>query len=119
MPAGAVPARFRDYPCEDYFRDGWETGLDQWLWTDGGWVLITRLVYRREAVRELPPDDPGCGPPEPFLEVASPWIDGVGWGYRRGGAGLWTYHPVDGTLTFAAPSLALLIDDWLAGRLTV
>ena len=117
--ATAVPERFRDYPCEEYFRDGRETGLDEWLYADGERLLITHLVYRLDRVRELLPDGPEPRVPEPSLEVASPWVDGIGWGYRRGEAGLWTRFPIDGTFAFAAPTLTVLVDDWFAGRLTV
>ena len=109
---------FVEYPCEDYFRDGWaERGFEEWLEFPDHCLHITRLIERAAGVEEESPGE-GYRPPEPLLRVGGPGIDGVGWVYRRGDPGLWTFTPMElrtECLTPAAATVSELMRRWTNG----
>ena len=100
-----VPERFRSYPCDDYFRDGWYARghFDD----DSQLSVVTPLddTYEREDVE--------------FFAIGRSGCDGIDFGYRKGQPGLWAYYPIDREFTLVASSVAELIDAWVSGRLLV
>src|SRR5581483_8667885 len=76
-----LPARWRDYPCADYFSSPFaETGL----WDRGAefWVIEPAQKVEEEAEIE-------------FLQVGRPGVDSIGFGYRKGQPGFWAYDPME------------------------
>lgn len=100
-----VPNRWREYSCEDYFSSPlavhgyWHERGQQWLFEPADRV--------HEDVKAA------------FLQVGSPGVDGIGFGYRRGLPGLWAYHRIELRFQYLAESVMQLLDGWLANCIEV
>lgn len=101
----AVPERWEGYLCADYFDGGW---ADRGHFHEPSQCLVVvplHQVYEKAEVGFFAIGRSGCG--------------GIDFGYRRGHAGLWAYHPVGGRWQYMAPSVADLVEGWCSGRLFV
>lgn len=100
-----MPPQFREYPCDDYFAEGWaETGyFDEHSQTS----VITPFAQSYE------------NPEASFFVVGRSGADGIDFGYRKGHPGIWAHHPIDGEFQFMAHTVAELIHGWCSGNLTV
>ena len=103
--SGEVRNLWPDYPCEEYFRDGWyrRGHFDE----RGQWWVIVPLREGRE--------DPDAA----FLAVGGAGVDGIGFGYRRGMAGVWAFYPIGREWKLMAASLAELVEGYCSGSLRV
>lgn len=100
-----IPQQFHDYRCADYFAsDMFARGV--WDEQSQLWVIVAS-------------DDVVERPELEFLVVGRPGCDGIEFGYRKGHDGLWAYYPIDGEFALVAPSISTLVNDWLAGNVTV
>jgi hypothetical protein len=100
-----VPERWRDYHCEDYF----ETPLAQnGYWSEPGqWWIIEPT----ERVKE----DCESG----FLQIGSPGVDSIGFGYRKGHYGLWAFHRMEMRFQYLASTVFSLLDGWISGHIKI
>ena len=74
-----IPDRWREYPCNDYFREGWSDRghFDEPSQT---WVIVPLAeAYENAEIEFLAVGRSGCG--------------GIDFGYRKGHAGLWCDRP--------------------------
>ena len=99
MRPNSIPAEYHDYPCEEYFADGWAVRghFDEpsQLW------VITPLA---EAYLDATID---------FFAVGRSGCDGIDFGYRKGQTGLWAFYPIDREFRFMAGTIVDLISrDW-------
>jgi hypothetical protein len=101
-----VPARWRKYTCLDYFCSPiavtgcWDDGAEHWL------------IEPADRIEE----DLDAG----FLQVGSPGVDSIGFGYRQGHPGFWAFHRmIDQDFQFLAPTIQEFLKGWFAGRITV
>jgi hypothetical protein len=105
MRQNEVPAEYHDYPCEDYFAEGWSI-----------------RGYRDEASQTMVvtplPEAYEVGEAE-FLAVGRSGCGGIDFGYRKGKAGLWAYYPIEREFKYMAVTVARLVDGWCSGRLSV
>jgi hypothetical protein len=100
-----VPQRWRGYPCDDYFGDGWaERGLfDRASQT----LVIVPLAEVYEYTENR------------FLAVGRSGGDGIDFGYREGQLGLWAFYPIEREFKYMAATVAELAEGWCSGRLNV
>jgi hypothetical protein len=100
-----IPEQFRDYPCSEYFVDGWsERGhFDEESQT----LVIAPLA---EAYEDLD---------IAFFAVGRSGCGGIDFGYRRGQAGLWAYYPIDQEFVPIAPTIAELVMQWHSGKVVL
>jgi hypothetical protein len=101
-----VPERWRDYPCVDYFSSP--------LASDGYWDEPGQLwlIEPCERVEEEPDAE--------FLQVGTPGVDSIGFGYCKGQPGFWALHRMEGgEFQYLAPSVQGFLDGWFGGRITV
>lgn len=54
-----------------------------------------------------------------FLQIGRPGVDGIVFGYRKGGTVIWAYYPMDDEFSFLCSSVEELVEGWVAGRITV
>jgi hypothetical protein len=101
-----VPERWRDYPCEDYFSSPLAT---EGYWDEPGQLWLIEPYERAE-------EEPESG----FLQVGTPGVDSIGFGYRKGQPGFWALHRmVTGEFQYLAPTVLQFLEGWLAGSITV
>jgi hypothetical protein len=100
-----IPHRFKAYPCEEYFQS--EQFVNGVFDSHG---LIWFLVSASD-VTEKPELD--------FLVIGRPGADGIEFGFRKDGQGIWAYYPIEQKFVHVAPNLAALIDGWLSGQIKV
>lgn len=105
MQQSDVPEQYRDYPCEDYFAEGWSARghLDEASQT----LVVAPLseAYQDSKIEFFAVGRSGCG--------------GIDFGYRKGHPGLWAYYPIDGDFKYMAATIAELVQQWCLGRLSV
>jgi hypothetical protein len=105
MQQSGVPEQYRDYPCEDYFAEGWSTRghFDETSQTS----VVARLseAYIDSVIGFFAVGRSGCG--------------GIDFGYRKGHSGLWAYYPIDREFKYMAASTAELVHEWCSGHLSV
>jgi hypothetical protein len=100
-----VPVQWREYRCEEYFRDGWsERG--HFHEPSQTFVIVTA-----DQVYEEPESD--------FLAIGRSGGDGIDFGYRKGIDGLWAFYPIELDFKLMAKSVAELSEAWCAGKLCV
>jgi len=100
-----LPARWRDYPCADYFSSPFaETGL----WDRGAefWIIEPAQKVEEEAEIE-------------FLQVGRPGVDSIGFGYRKGQPGFWAYDPMEQEFQYLASSLEEFLVGWYSGAISL
>jgi len=101
----AIPPRWRDYPCAEYFSHGW--------WERGHFSELSELwvIAPLRRARETADID--------FLSVGTSGCDGIDFGYRKGYPGLWAYFPIRDEFQAMASTIPELVEGWCSGRLTV
>jgi hypothetical protein len=100
-----VPDRWRAYPCDEYFEDGW------WLrghYDEESYTLV--IVPLEEAYENMEFE---------FFAVGRSGSDGIDFGFRKGALGLWAFHPIECEFQYMAPTVAQLVEGWCGGRLAV
>lgn len=108
MERPIVPQRWIDYRCDEYFADNWwspercDRGSEGDLW-DG--------IYDYTQMYETLEHE--------FLAIGSSSCDGIDFGCRKEGEGLWAYYPVEDYFKRMAPTVAALRDVWRDGSLSV
>lgn len=101
-----VPKKWREYPCEDYFVSPLAA---QGYWSEPGAIWYIEPRERVEEDKEAQ-----------FLQVGSPGVDSIGFGYRKGVTGFWALHRMEGgRFQYLAPSVLQFLDGWLAGTISV
>jgi hypothetical protein len=100
-----VPERFRDYPCAEYFADGWS---DRGHFDEESQTLVIAPLAQAYEV-------PDIG----FFAVGRSGCDGIDFGYRKEFPGLWAFYPIFEEWRLMAPTVAELVEGWCSGRLTV
>ena len=91
-----------EYETAEYFTSSFREGVydqnSQW------WI-----IHRQEELYEH----------HDFLVVGSPGVDMIEFGYRKGEYGIWMYEPIGEEFRYLAPSLAVLLEGWDTGAITV
>ncbi|WP_129648214.1 hypothetical protein [Peristeroidobacter agariperforans] len=100
-----VPARFREYACDDYFES---PGLVDGVWSESEQVWLI-----------VPANEIAERPENAFLIVGRPGVDGIEFGYRRGHGGVWAYYPQEARFAYLAADVQALVDGWLSGTIKV
>jgi hypothetical protein len=101
-----VPEQLKSYPCDDSYQSPL---AEQGYWEESGQLWLIEPVERVEEDANVQ-----------FLQVGRPGVDKTGFGYRKGRPGFWAYHRmVEERFQYLAPSLALFLEGWLSGRITV
>ncbi|HMF20212.1 MAG TPA: hypothetical protein VKE98_23595 [Gemmataceae bacterium] len=100
-----VPAIWKNYPCEDYFRSP--------LSKEGHWSEADQLwlIEPAERVEEDKRAE--------FLQVGRPGVDSIGFGYRKDKPGFWAYYPMEEEFRYLATSVSLFLDGWLSGAIAI
>jgi hypothetical protein len=100
-----VPDRWRQYNCADYFASSLS---EQGWWDEGGqcWYIEPAERVHEDSSRQ-------------FLVIGRPGVDGIQWGYRKEGDGIWAHYPIEDEFVLVAESAAELRDGYSSGRLTV
>jgi hypothetical protein len=99
-----TPQRWREYQCDEYFRDGWaERGLFE-LSTQC-WVIVPASEAYEETEFE-------------FFAIGRSGMN-ADFGYRKGHGGLWAFHPIDCRFKFMADTVADLAAGWSTGKLRI
>src|SRR5437773_427666 len=100
-----VPIRWRDYDCEEYFRNGWsESGhLSEESQT---WVIVRLADAYEDAENE-------------FFAIGRSGCDGIDLGFRKGKAVLWALYPIDQDFKLMASTISDLVEGWCSSRLAV
>jgi hypothetical protein len=102
----AVPERYREYPCDDYFSSAFATNG---FWDEAGQLWLIEPAERVEKQTE-----------EEFLQVGRRGVDSIGFGYRKGQPGFWALHRiVQREFQYLAPTLEDFVEGWFAGRIAV
>lgn len=101
----SVPDRWRDYPCEDYFAEGW---WRQGHFDESSQTLV--IAPLNEAYENAEFD---------FFAVGRSGADGIDFGYRKGKSGLWAFYPIECDFKYMAGTTSELAREWCAGRLSV
>ena len=100
-----IPQRFNDYRCAEYFaseafvRDVWDEQSQLWI------IVASDDVVERPELE--------------FLVVGRPGSDGIEFGYRKGHDGLWAHYPIGDQFALVAPSIGVLVKEWLAGNIAI
>ena len=94
----SIPQRWRDYPCTEYFSDGW--------WERGHFSELSQLwvIAPLQRAREIADIE--------FLSIGTSGCDGIDFGYRKGHPGLWAYFPIRDEFKAMASTISELIDGW-------
>ena len=101
-----VPQQWREYSCEDYFASP--------LAVHGHWDAGGQFWYIEPAERVREDTE------AQFLQIGSPGVDSIGFGYRKGVAGFWALHRMEGgKVQYLAPTVLQFLDEWLAGAISV
>jgi hypothetical protein len=100
-----VPARFRSYPCADYFGS---QALAQGVWSETEQLWL--IVSAREVAERVE---------DGFLVIGQPGVDGIEFGYRRDRDGVWAYYPMEARYELLAPDTQALVDGWFSGTIKV
>lgn len=96
-----VPARWQDYPCEDYFSSKLALGG---YWDAGSQVWLIEPAGRIKEELEVG-----------FLQVGRPGVDSIGFGYREDELGFWALHRITGKeFQYLAPTIQDFLTGWLA-----
>jgi hypothetical protein len=104
-PETEVPAEWRQYPCGEYFRDGWAQKGHFDASSQCKVVVTVNEIYERR--------DFG------FLAVGRSGADGIDFGFRKDMEGLWAFYPIEQEFKLMAPDLKALVSGWCSGTLTV
>jgi hypothetical protein len=78
------------YDCAEYLGSDWAR---EGLWDENAQLWLIEPSARAE-------EDAAIG----FLQIGRPGVDGIGFGYRLGHAGLWAYHPMEQRFQWLAPT---------------
>ena len=97
--------KWREYFCEDYFREGWS---ERGHFDELSQTLV--VVPLTEAYEDTEID---------FFAVGRSGCDGIDFGYRKGYSGLWAFYPIDCEFKFVASTVAELVESWYSGRLSL
>ena len=100
-----IPTQWREYRCEEYFRDGWSERGHFHQPTQNLVIVTAEQVY----------EEPEFG----FLAIGRSGGDGIDLGYRRGIDGLWAFYPIERNFKFMAQSVSELAEGWCSGKLCV
>jgi hypothetical protein len=100
-----VPRRWIGYRCDEYFAGNWWNPEHYNRETDVGGIDDYTRMY----------EDFEHG----FLAIGSSGCDGIDFGYRQEGEGLWAYYPGEDYFKPMAPTVAALHDGWRDGSLSV
>jgi hypothetical protein len=100
-----VPEHWGPYSCADYYSSQLAA---HGYWDEPGQLWTIEPAERVEEDAEAE-----------FLQVGRPGCDNIGFGYRRGQPGLWAYHRMERRFQYLAPSVQLLLDGWLSGKISV
>jgi hypothetical protein len=100
-----VPARFRDYACDEYFRKGWSVSGH---FDEPSQCLV--IVPLENAYEDAEHD---------FFAIGRSGCGGIDFGYRKGEEGLWAYYPIGQEFKFMSSTVAELIEGWCSGQLWV
>ena len=99
-----VPEQWRHYQCEDYFASAFAT---TGFWDEPSQLWVIEPADRVEEDRE-----------EQFLQVGSPGVDGISFGYRKGMPGFWAFRQVvDREFQYLVPTIQEFLTAWFAGRI--
>jgi hypothetical protein len=102
----AVPERWRNYACEDYF--GSQLAADGY-WDEASQLWLIEPAERVEEEAEAE-----------FLQVGRAGVDSFGFGYRKGQGGFWALHRmVDREFQYLAATVQDFLEEWFSGRLAV
>jgi hypothetical protein len=100
-----TPSQFKSYPCDEYYQSA--------LSLEGYWDEIDKLWLIEPAERVREQEDAS------FLQIGRPGFDSIGFGYRKGHAGIWAFHRMEGEYQYLAPTLMQFLDQWLSGHLSI
>jgi hypothetical protein len=101
-----ILAMSNSYRCDDY--------LSSSLARDGLWDEPSQLWLIEPAERV----EEDCD--SEFMQVGSPGVDSIGFGYRKNHAGFWALHRMaQGRFQYLAETVQEFLGGWFAGRISV
>ena len=98
-------AQIARYHCVEYLNSRWAV---DGLWDEQAQLWLIEPFSRTHQLHDAD-----------FLQIGRPGVDGIGFGYRADFEGLWAYYPVDQVFKFLAASVAILVQEWMDGKITV
>ena len=100
-----IPLEYRDFPCDDYFGEGWS--VDGYF-DEAAQLWVIAPLAEAYLDREIG-----------FFAVGRSGCDGIDFGYRKDQSGLWAFYPIECKFKYMASTVAELVDGWHSSRLFV